>query len=96
MGKEYLMHKLTYSALIMVVLAIFLTLSGCSTATHEAHMHGDMQMGAQGSEQTNCPVLGGEIDKEFYVDHMDKRIYFCCEMCIAKFNEDPEQYMKKL
>ena len=80
----------------MFILAIFLILSGCSSASHEAHKHGDMQMGVQGSEQTNCTVFGGEIDKKFYVDHMDKRIYFCCKMCIAKFNEDPEKYMKKL
>ncbi len=53
-------------------------------------------MGVQGSEQTNCPVLGGEIDKKFYVDHMGKRVYFCCKMCIEKFNEEPEKYMKKL
>ena len=46
--------------------------------------------------QTHCPVMGGEIDKEFYVDHMGKQIYFCCEMCIDKFKEDPEKYMKKL
>ncbi len=81
---------------MMFILAIFLILSGCSTASHEAHKHGDMQMGDQGSEQTNCPVLGGEIDKKFYVDHMSKRVYFCCKMCIDKFNEEPEKYMKKL
>ena len=119
MEKEYLMRKLSMTVLLMFILAIFLNLSGCSTASHEAHKHGDMQMGAQGSEttsheahkhggmskdaqssetnkQTTCPVLGGEIDKKFYVDHMGKRIYFCCEMCIDKFKEDPEKYMKKL
>lgn len=90
------MRTSSITVLMMFILAIFLTLSGCSTASHEAHKHGDMQMGVQGSEQTNCPVMGGEIDKKFYVDHMGKRVYFCCEMCIAKFNEEPEKYMKKL
>ncbi|MFC1693094.1 YHS domain-containing protein [Candidatus Latescibacterota bacterium] len=90
------MCKSSISFLIIFIMAIFLILSGCSSASHEAYKHGDMQMGVQGSEQTNCPVFGGEIDKKFYVDHMGKRIYFCCKMCIAKFNEEPEKYMKKL
>ncbi len=90
------MRKSSITFLMMSILAIFLILSGCSSASHGVHKHGDMQMGVQGSEQTNCPVLDGEIDKEFYVDHMGKRVYFCCKMCIAKFNEEPEKYMKKL
>ena len=90
------MRKSYITFIMMFVLAIILNLSGCSSASHEAHKHGDMQMGVQGSEQTNCPVLGGEIDKKFYVDHMGKRVYFCCKMCIEKFNEEPEKYMKKL
>ena len=90
------MRKLSITFFMMFTLAMFLTFSGCS---HFTHKHGDMQMGAQGSMtkvQTTCPVLGGEIDKKFYVDHMGKRVYFCCKMCIAKFNEEPEKYMKKL
>ena len=90
------MRKISIPFRMMFILAIFLILSGCSTASHEAHKHGDMQMGVQGTEQTNCPVMGGDIDKKFYVEHMGKRIYFCCEMCIAKFKEDPKQYMEKL
>ncbi len=90
------MRTSSITVLMMFILAIFLTLSGCSTASHEAHKHGGMQMGVQGSEQTNCPVMDGEIDKDVYVDHMGKRVYFCCEMCIAKFNEEPGKYMKKL
>ena len=93
------MCKSSITFLMMFILVIFLILSGCSSASHEAHKHGDMQMGAKGTGtkvQTTCPVLGGEIDKKFYVDHMGKRVYFCCKMCIAKFNEEPEKYMKKL
>ena len=46
--------------------------------------------------QTICPVMGGEINKEVYVDHEGKRVYFCCPGCIATFKEDPEKYIKKL
>ena len=80
----------------MFVLVMFLTFSGCS---HFTHKHGTVQKDAHASgtmHQITCPVNGGEIDKNVYVDHMDKRVYFCCKMCIAKFNEEPAKFMKKL
>ena len=46
--------------------------------------------------QTVCPVLGGNIDKNVYVDYQGKRVYFCCTGCDAEFKKDPEKYMKKL
>jgi YHS domain-containing protein len=48
------------------------------------------------SPQTTCPVLGGAIDKKLFVDYKGKRIYVCCEDCIAKVKKDPEKYIKKL
>ena len=46
--------------------------------------------------QTDCPVLGGKINKSLYVDFEGKRIYVCCDDCIAKVKADPEKYIKKL
>ncbi len=46
--------------------------------------------------QTVCPVMGGEIDKDVYVDYQGHRVYFCCASCKAEFQKDPEKYMKKL
>jgi YHS domain-containing protein len=46
--------------------------------------------------QTTCPVMGGKIDKKFFVDYQGKRVYFCCGDCPAEFNKDPDKYMKKL
>ena len=46
--------------------------------------------------QTICPVMGEKIDKTLYVDHMGKRVFFCCKMCVGKFNKDPMKYIKKL
>jgi YHS domain-containing protein len=51
---------------------------------------------AQGQAQTVCPVLGGNIDKNVYVDYKGQRIYFCCQGCDAEFTKDPEKYLKKL
>ena len=51
---------------------------------------------AYAKDQTNCPVMGGEINKEIYADHDGKRVYFCCSMCIDTFKKDPAKYLKKL
>jgi len=51
---------------------------------------------AQGKPQTACPVLGGNLDKNVYVDYQGYRIYFCCPGCDVEFKKDPEKYMKKL
>ena len=40
-------------------------------------------------EQTVCPVMGGKINKEIYVDHGGKRVYFCCAACIDPFKKSP-------
>jgi YHS domain-containing protein len=47
-------------------------------------------------EQTLCPVMGREIDKDLYVDYEGKRVYLCCQSCVETFKNDPEKYMQKL
>ncbi|MBN2037439.1 MAG: efflux RND transporter periplasmic adaptor subunit [Chitinispirillaceae bacterium] len=46
--------------------------------------------------QKTCPVMGGEINKEIFVDYKGRRIYFCCAGCNATFLKDPEKYLKVL
>lgn len=46
--------------------------------------------------QTECPVLGGKINKSLFVDYQGKRIYVCCSGCIGKVKADPEKYIKAL
>ena len=46
--------------------------------------------------QTTCPVMGGKINKEIYVDHDGKRIFLCCKACVAEFGKDSAKYIKKL
>ena len=45
--------------------------------------------------QTTCPVMGGKIDKEVYLDYQGQRVYFCCPACKDTFLKDPEKYFKK-
>jgi len=46
--------------------------------------------------QTICPVMGGKIKKDIYLDYKGKRIYFCCSGCAEEFKKDPEKYIEKL
>jgi len=51
---------------------------------------------AQGKAQTICPVLGGNIDKNIYVDYQGQRIYFCCKGCDDEFKKNPDKYLEKM
>jgi rhodanese-related sulfurtransferase len=46
--------------------------------------------------QTTCPVMGGKINKEIFVDVKDRRIYVCCAGCIPKIKAEPDKYVKKI
>ena len=48
------------------------------------------------SVQEICPVMGGKINKDIYVDYKGRRVFFCCESCKQSFSEDPGKYLKKL
>ena len=51
---------------------------------------------AAAGEQTECPIMGGAIDKNLFVEYKGKKVYFCCAGCKDKFNEEPEKYLAKL
>jgi YHS domain-containing protein len=55
-----------------------------------------LQAAAQANPQTTCPVLGGNINKDFFADYLGQRIYFCCAACIPEFQKDPQKYLDKL
>ena len=46
--------------------------------------------------QTICPVMGGQISPNIYVDHNGRRVYFCCKGCVEPFRKDPEKYLRTL
>ena len=44
-----------------------------------------------------CPITGEDIDpKGKTVTYQGKRVGFCCDDCIEKFEKNPEKYMKDL
>jgi Cu(I)/Ag(I) efflux system membrane fusion protein len=51
---------------------------------------------ARGKAQAICPVMGGEIDREVFVDYQGQRVYFCCPGCREPFLKEPQKYLEKL
>ncbi len=48
------------------------------------------------SYQTTCPLMGEPIDPAVSARHGDRTVYFCCKMCIPKFEKDAETYLRKV
>lgn len=48
------------------------------------------------AEQTTCPVMGGAIDKNIFIEYKGKKVYFCCPGCEGQFKKEPEKYIAKL
>ena len=46
--------------------------------------------------QKICPVEGNPINKDFFAEHEERKIYFCCAACIETFKNDPGKYIKKV
>jgi len=96
---ERLMARL---ALIGLLLFGVLVVSSCkqepeATQTQTVQTDGEQAVvAAQETEQTTCPVMGGAIDKEIFVEYKEKKVYFCCEPCKGKFNDAAETYIAKL
>ncbi len=48
------------------------------------------------TQQTQCPVMGGAINKKYVIEYKGKKVYFCCPGCDEIFLKDPNAYMDKL
>jgi YHS domain-containing protein len=67
----------------------------CKHARKTEACKGDRKKCDASMEQTTCPVMGGAINKDIFVEHNGKKVYFCCEECKAKYLKDPDKYPLK-
>lgn len=81
------------AGLVLVALA---ALNGCKKEPQPAPPPAPSAVGALQTQQTICPVMGNPIDKNVYIEHQGKKVYFCCPDCKPKFEADPEKYIAKL
>lgn len=69
---------------------------GATHAEHAAHAGDGAAAAEQLEPQKTCPVMGGEINKELFVEQDGKRIYVCCEGCIEQVKNNFSQQVEKL
>jgi len=67
-----------------------------ASATEKTATESETAKATETIEQTTCPVMGGPINKDLYVEYKGKKVYFCCPECAEKFKADPEKYVSKL
>jgi YHS domain-containing protein len=51
------------------------------------------------ADVSTCPVSGeklGEMGPPVSIDYQGKKVAFCCDSCITKFQKDPAKYLAKL
>lgn len=79
-----------------VLLAGALILYGCSKKVETTEPVTTEAVAATATEQKTCPVMGGAVNKNMFVEYKGKKVYFCCAGCEEKFKANPEKYIAKL
>lgn len=80
----------------MKLASVLLMVLICNTTFAQHAEHKQHSMESSSKKQTQCPIMGGAINKEVYVDYKGKRIFFAGKMCRDEFNKFPEKYMEKI
>ena len=63
--------------------------AGGSAKAHAEH-------GSVEIAQRLCPVMAKAISRKVFVDYEGRRVYFCCGMCTAQFEQDPAKYLAEM
>jgi len=67
-------------------------------AESDSHSHGASEAvtSSAAGAQRFCPITGEPINKNVYLDHKGKRVYFCCNDCKAAFEKNPDKHIEAL
>lgn len=48
------------------------------------------------SVQTTCPVSKEPVNQKVFIESGGKKVYFCCQGCVGKYQNDPKKYTAAL
>ncbi|MFP4382093.1 MAG: hypothetical protein ACLFUS_16450 [Candidatus Sumerlaeia bacterium] len=86
--------KPTFSSLaILMLLLMSLWIGAAIGADHGAAEEKAEEEAVK--HQEKCPVMGGKVNKDLYVDKDGKRIYVCCKGCLDKVEKNFDTYAKE-
>ena len=95
------------NVLAVLFLAVALLTAGCANCPVHRYLFKSEEAKGGGQSplstaeavkvtQKTCPVMGGTVDPNVFVDHEGRRVYFCCPGCKGTFRKDPGKYLSKL
>lgn len=92
------MKKIYLSVIAAAALFIFLTPDLSAQCGRENPHRGCPAAEKEIKEkpQSICPVMGGKINREHYVDVKGRRVYACCEGCLEEIRKDPDKYLARI
>jgi hypothetical protein len=91
--------SLILAAVVTVSLGAVTTAMGCDSCGCSTGAKAEGAAEAEKPElkpQTTCPVMGGKINRDAFVDVKGQRVYVCCSGCIAPIKADPDKYLAKI
>ncbi len=59
---------------------------GDNEKDHSPEKPGEAALEAAGIVNKKCPIMDDDVDPEFTVAYKGKKVAFCCEDCIPKWN----------
>ena len=80
----------------VVVSAVLMVVAIAMAGIQEAKPVDKSAEGQTVKRQIVCPIMGGQVNTNLYVDANGKRVYFCCEGCPATFKKNPAKYIAKM
>ena len=80
--------------LVVMLIAGAVCIGGVFTGASSVMAVEEVQAKAVEAGNKVCPVLGNPVSSEVKVEYKGKIYHFCCPMCVATFNQDPEKYSK--
>ncbi len=80
----------------VLLLAVVTVVSACENHSKASQKSGKAEKAAALTQQNTCPVMGGKINKELFVEQEGKRIYVCCAGCIDAVKKDFQKHVAEL
>ena len=93
MKTKYLIIGFVVLVLLLVMQVTLLNAQSCSNCKAKA---ATVENDEAVPNQISCPVMGGKINKEIFVNHNGERVYLCCAGCVEAFKKDPAKYLEKM
>jgi hypothetical protein len=71
-------------------------IAGAAWAEEGHKQHAKEAKEAKIIPQATCPIMGGKVNKDLFVDQGGQRIYVCCKGCLAPVQKDFAKFAKKI